>query len=106
MPSVPWSATWGQLGRPGRVAVASALSLLVLACLTMVIVGSNGAIADVNPGAGVEVPADELQMIDAAAASCPGLTPPRLAGQLMANSGFNPQAKRAGGGSGIAGLTD
>jgi hypothetical protein len=54
----------------------------------------------------VQVPASMVGMIDSVAASCPGLTPPRLAGQLMANSGFDTAATRGNGGRGVGGLTD
>ncbi len=106
MPSLPRSARRARPGRSTCIVVAGALAVLGLVSVALVFVRLPGAVADVNPGAGVEVPADELQMIDAAAPSCPALTPPRLAGQLMANSGFNPNATRAGGGSGVAGLTE
>ncbi|WP_428964155.1 ricin-type beta-trefoil lectin domain protein [Micromonospora fluostatini] len=50
---------------------------------------------------------EHLTTIQAAARSCPALTPARLAGQLMAESGLDPRATRtASGGQGIAGLTD
>jgi beta-glucanase (GH16 family) len=54
---------------------------------------------------GLPVPAGQLQAIKNAATSCPELSPPRLAAQLMAASGFNPHATTADGGSGVAGLT-
>ncbi|MFI7432242.1 ricin-type beta-trefoil lectin domain protein [Micromonospora haikouensis] len=55
---------------------------------------------------GRPVPADQAQMIAQAALSCPTLTAPRLAGQLMAASGFDPDARTDNGGSGVAGLSD
>jgi hypothetical protein len=86
--------------------VAGALAALVLVCLAPVVVGLTSADADARPRVGVAVPADALRGITSAAAACPTLTRPRLAGQLMANSGLNPKATRAGGRSGIAGLTE
>jgi hypothetical protein len=48
-----------------------------------------------------------LTTIQSAANSCPALTPARLAGQLMAESGLDVTAtETASGGRGIAGLTD
>src|SRR6266550_5219731 len=54
----------------------------------------------------IAVPAMLRQAIASGGASCPQLTPPRLAGQLMATSRFDPAATRRTGGQGIAGLTD
>ncbi|SCG46456.1 ricin-type beta-trefoil lectin domain protein [Micromonospora rifamycinica] len=55
---------------------------------------------------GRAVPADQVPLIAQAALSCPTLTAPRLAGQLMAASGFEADARTDRGGSGVAGLTD
>ena len=50
---------------------------------------------------------EQLTAIVAAARSCPMLTPARIAGQLMAESGLDNRAqKTASGGRGIAGLDD
>ncbi|GAA5193283.1 hypothetical protein GCM10023322_54940 [Rugosimonospora acidiphila] len=57
--------------------------------------------------AGVAVPAEQKQVIDSAAHSCPSLTFARLAGQLMAESAFDTAVTTtSSGGRGIAGLTD
>ncbi|MEU4339253.1 hypothetical protein AB0F59_32170 [Micromonospora lupini] len=47
-----------------------------------------------------------MAAVAAAAHSCPTLTPARLAGQLMAASGFDANARSDNGGTGLAGLTD
>src|SRR5690606_28937174 len=54
----------------------------------------------------VPVPADQLAAIRAGALSCPILTAPRLAAQVMAASAFNPRAATPDGAAGVAGLTD
>ncbi|MET7397148.1 ricin-type beta-trefoil lectin domain protein [Dactylosporangium sp. NPDC005572] len=55
---------------------------------------------------GVPVPASHVKAINQAALSCPTLTGPRVAAQVMAASGFNANASATNGGSDIAGLTD
>ncbi|GAB7039638.1 MULTISPECIES: ricin-type beta-trefoil lectin domain protein [Catenuloplanes] len=71
------------------------------------VTGSIAGTATAGPArVGVPVPSDQVPMIAQAALSCPSLTPARLAGQLMAESGFVPDATNERGGSGLAGLTD
>jgi len=60
------------------------------------------AIADAHKLPGTAVPDDELASVVAAATSCPTLTAPRVAAQLMALTGFSTTAS----GSTIAGMTD
>jgi hypothetical protein len=98
-------ATWRRQIESNRRIVIIGAAVLALICSLLVTWSFGSAIADTNPSAGADVPADQLQMINAAAASCPVLTPARLAGQVMANSGFTSTAKENGR-SGIAGLTD
>jgi Carbohydrate binding module (family 6) len=83
---------------------------LVAAATVLGLVGLTGVAANLRSGAGatptaVAVPADTLAMINAATPACPALTPARMAGQIMANSGFDPVGQR-GDGRGVAGLTD
>jgi len=67
--------------------------------------GFGSATAGETQLPGRPVPVAEARTIAAAALSCPALTPAKLAGQLMAGSGFD-TAARNGGGAGLAGLTD
>ncbi|WP_345143308.1 ricin-type beta-trefoil lectin domain protein [Dactylosporangium darangshiense] len=55
---------------------------------------------------GAPVPATLVAAIGRSARSCPTLTAPRLAGQLMTASGFDVEARTSDGGLGVAGLTD
>src|SRR5260370_13900100 len=80
----------GMMG--GRVASINLVSLVSAA-------GDTGMLM------GLRVPRDQLQAIDSAALSCPVLSPPRLAAQVMAASRFDPRARTADGGSGLAGLS-
>jgi hypothetical protein len=57
------------------------------------------------PGA-VRVPTQYLAPITQAATSCPALTPARLAGQIMEESAFKPDAANGRGGRGLSGLTN
>ena len=87
-------------------------AIIVVAVLLFVVFGvaaSSGfdiATAEDAMEPGRPVPANQVQPIAAAALSCPVLTPARLAGQLMAASGFNVNARTADGGVGVAGLTE
>ncbi|MEU6206774.1 hypothetical protein ABZ814_24680 [Micromonospora musae] len=95
------------LGRPARRWTAALLAL--------VLVGAAGVVASSGFGSatagqvpqlvGRPVPAADARIVAAAALSCPVLTPARLAGQLMAASGFDATA-RTSAGSGLAGLSD
>ncbi|WP_431884616.1 ricin-type beta-trefoil lectin domain protein [Micromonospora wenchangensis] len=78
-----------------------------LAVLSMVVaaVGWGAAEARDDDLTGRPVSKEHLTTIQSAARSCPTLTPARLAGQLMAESGLDGRADRtASGGQGIAGL--
>jgi hypothetical protein len=92
--------------RPGRLIVGAGL---VLALLTIGVAAGAAVIDGTSDPAGppaTEVPADQVDAIARAALSCPTLTAARLAGQLMAASGFRLDATTPAGGSGVAGLTD
>jgi hypothetical protein len=102
--------SWRYGGRRGRLGVANLIVCVALLCAAVATVTWTRAASDVPARdatvlAGLPVPADQLPTINSAAASCPELTPPRLAAQLMAASGFNPDFSTAGGGFGVAGLT-
>lgn len=94
-------------GPPVVRRAAGVIVLLALVALGGVVASSSwrSAAADA-PLPGTPVPADQVQAIAQAALSCPALTATRLAGQLMANSGFDPDARTDAGGSGVAGLSD
>ncbi|MET7752834.1 hypothetical protein [Micromonospora sp. NPDC005367] len=101
------NAPRGPFGRPARRWTA-ALILLVLAGAAGVVASSGFGRATAGQArqlVGLPVPAGEARMVAAAALSCPALTPARLAGQLMAASGFDADA-RTSVGSGLAGLSD
>ncbi|MEU4677704.1 hypothetical protein [Micromonospora sp. NPDC023737] len=86
----------------------AALLLLVLAGAAGVVASSGFGRATAGQApqlVGRPVPAGEARMVAAAALSCPALTPARLAGQLMAASGFDADA-RTSVGTGLAGLSD
>lgn len=87
-------------------AVAAVLGLIGLAALGVVATAGFGtATAEDSRLVGQPVPAELLPTIQVAALSCPALTGARLAGQVMAASGFDNNAQAAPGGAGIAGLT-
>ncbi len=92
--------------RTRRYVVASVALALAGASAIFVTIGFDVARAAVEITPGVPVPAAYLPTVVTASSSCPVLSPPRLAGQLMAESGFNPDATTSDGGQGIAGLTD
>jgi len=99
--------SWRYGGRRGRLGVAGLAVCGVLLCAAVADV-AMAATAEVTAAPvleGLPVPAGHLPAIKSAAASCPELTPPRLAAQMMEASKFNPDAKTADGGSGVAGLT-
>jgi len=101
---------WGYGGWRGRLRVASLALGAVSLCAAVTgatVTAAAGVTGAPVPAVltGLPVPADQLQAINTAAASCPELTAPRLAAQVMEASGFNPDATTAGGGSGVAGLT-
>ncbi|MFJ6197321.1 ricin-type beta-trefoil lectin domain protein [Micromonospora sp. NPDC092111] len=105
--------------KPDRLSVRSRLSpisrrtaaggLAGLAVLSMVVAAAGWGVATARDDdlTGRTVSAGQLTAIRAAARSCPTLTPARLAGQLMAESGLDGRTDRAtSGGRGIAGLDD
>jgi Ricin-type beta-trefoil lectin domain len=95
----------GRTIRPRRRAFAVA-GVAVLVTSAIIIATTPGS-ADTGPLPGVKAPASYLPYIADAAASCPALTPPKVAGQVMAESRFSPTANiTSSGGFGLAGLTD
>jgi hypothetical protein len=93
---------WGRLtatrrGRLELTAVGVAAVLLIGVAFEV-----PPAIADAHKLPGTAVPDDELAAVVAAATSCPTLTAPRIAAQLMALTGFTTSAT----GPKIAGMTD
>ncbi|MET7394088.1 hypothetical protein ABZS66_11390 [Dactylosporangium sp. NPDC005572] len=85
-----------------RRAVAAAGAVVLLAVVA-VVAGLTGGRE--RPPVGLPVPVDQVSVIDAAAHSCPTLSPVRLAGQLMADTGFDTNVGATSGGAGVAGLT-
>lgn len=113
------AATWGRqaLGVLGRLwRHGGRLGQLLVISLVLCLAVASGAAASLSLGpstpesptvlTGLPVPLTMLPAIKSAAKSCPTLTGPRLAAQLMVASAFNPGAAIAGGGSGVAGLTE
>lgn len=91
---------------PRGVVAAGAAGLAALSLVVAALSGSVAAARDDEPAART-VSAEHLTAIRTAARSCPALTPARLAGQLMAESGLDARAERtASGGRGLAGLDD
>ncbi|MEV4637757.1 RICIN domain-containing protein [Actinoplanes sp. NPDC049548] len=90
---------------PRRTDVVAA-AVLALGGVTLAVVQTGSAFADPDQLAGKPVPAGDVEPIVAAALSCPALTPPRLAAQVMAASGFDPGAAEPGSRRGVAGLKD
>ncbi|MEV4845973.1 ricin-type beta-trefoil lectin domain protein [Micromonospora matsumotoense] len=89
---------------PRRTAAGLVAGLAVLSTVVAAI-GWGAASARDDDLTGRPVSQEHLTTIQAAARSCPTLTPARLAGQLMAESGLDGRASRtASGGQGIAGL--
>ncbi|MFY1672094.1 RICIN domain-containing protein [Plantactinospora sp. WMMB334] len=83
--------------------------IVALAILSAVAasIGWGISVADESDLTGRPVPDDQMTAIVTAARSCPMLTPARLAGQLMVESGLNSSATgTVSGGRGIAGLDD
>ncbi len=94
--------TWRRISsrKHGRLQVAGAgLVVLLLGTVAMRV---PPAIADAHKLEGKPVPDAELASVVAGATACPALTPARLAGQLMALTGFD-NAASAGS---IAGVDD
>jgi Carbohydrate binding module (family 6) len=95
---------WRQQAAPRRATLAGLTALLALLIWSLAALGLGTAGASALP-VGADIPTDDLAVIVTAAKSCPAVTPPRLAAQLMANSGFDPNFVHDGR-SGLAGLTD
>ncbi|MEU7614795.1 ricin-type beta-trefoil lectin domain protein [Micromonospora rifamycinica] len=94
-----------RLGSIPRRTAAAVLAGLAVSSMVVAAVGWGAASARDDDLTGRTVSEEHLTTITAAARSCPTLTPARLAGQLMAESGLDGRAKRtASGGQGIAGL--
>jgi Ricin-type beta-trefoil lectin domain len=90
-------------GRWGAVGVATALALVVVASAVFLI---TQAVSAANSSAPVTaVPAEYRAAIVESGASCPALSPARVAAQIMVESGFSPTATNGRGGRGLAGLT-
>ncbi|MEU8372988.1 ricin-type beta-trefoil lectin domain protein [Micromonospora sp. NPDC048894] len=93
-------------GPPIVARIVAGLVALALAVLAGFAATTGFGTATADTVEGKPVPADQAPLIAQAALSCPTLTAPRLAGQLMAASGFVADARTDNGGSGVAGLTD
>jgi hypothetical protein len=93
-----------EASRALRIAVAIVAVMLVGVCvgLTVIVIGGAG---QQKPVAAVPIPPEYLPMLTSAASSCPTLSATRLAGQIVAASGFDPGAAGDNGGQGLAGLT-
>lgn len=89
----------------GRRGAGPVLVLVLIAALgTQGYLAFEPKLADSGEPAGEPVSAAELQALQTAALSCPSLTAPRLAGQVMATTGFDAEAVGANGARGLAGL--
>ncbi|MEV4812087.1 ricin-type beta-trefoil lectin domain protein [Micromonospora avicenniae] len=97
---------WARLDTPVRRGIAAGAVFALAAAAGVAAVSGFGAATADDMRTGRPVPASQVQTISAAALACPALTPARLAGQVMAASGFDPAARTEGGGTGVAGLTD
>ncbi|MFG1605331.1 ricin-type beta-trefoil lectin domain protein [Actinoplanes sp. NPDC049265] len=83
------------------IAAVAALSVAVTAA------GYGVASADDDHLVGKALSDQQVEALTEAATSCPALTPARLAGQLMVESGLDESAQQtASGGRGLAGLSD
>ena len=91
----------GRLRHPVEVALAFTL-ILVLGLVAFIEFGP--AVAEGGDVAGKPVPAGDLATNTTAALSCPALTGPKLAAQVMAASGFDAYASGVGGRQGLGGL--
>src|SRR6266536_5977011 len=102
---VGWSAAVKiRLRAVGRGRWAATVLALVVASsavfvITQAVSAANGS-APSKP-----VPEEYRAAIVEASASCPALSPARVAAQGMAESGFSPTATNGRGGRGLAGLT-
>ncbi|WP_433389179.1 RICIN domain-containing protein [Micromonospora sp. KLBMP9576] len=93
-----------RLRRPVVLGVALALVVLLGVGAFVARQAANAA----EPLAGNRVTASDVRILVSAAASCPALTPARLAGQVMVASNFRDEpvdGMRTGGATGVAALT-
>ncbi|MEH1028392.1 ricin-type beta-trefoil lectin domain protein [Micromonospora profundi] len=96
-----------RLGPISRRAAAGVVAGLAVLSAVVATVSWGVASAQDDDFVGRAVTDEQLTTIRSAARSCPALTPARLAGQLMAESGLDGRARKtASGGRGIAGLDD
>jgi hypothetical protein len=93
-----------KLSRPLTIGLAVGLVAAVAAGVLLVRTSADAA----GPVHGSQISDADLRILVAAAASCPTLTPARLAGQVMVASKFGDQpaaGMQAGGAAGVAALT-
>jgi hypothetical protein len=94
-----------RIGWMQRSAAATIIAGLAVLSAIVATIGWGIASAGNDTLTGRSVSDDQLAAIVSAARSCPMLTPARIAGQLMAESGLNNDAAHTqSGGQGIAGL--
>ncbi|MFD0820241.1 ricin-type beta-trefoil lectin domain protein [Micromonospora zhanjiangensis] len=94
----------GWLPRSAAATIVAGLAVLAAIAAT---ISWGIATARNDATTGRSVTAEQMTAIVSAARSCPMLTPARVAGQLMAESGLdNKSSRTASGGRGIAGLRD
>lgn len=87
--------------------VIIAVGVLVASGFGVAFVATRTSIAESGPAPGLTVPVEYRPYFFRAAKSCPALSAAKLAGQVMAESGFSEKAVGSrDGGSGTAGLTD
>ncbi|ASW57393.1 hypothetical protein CIK06_03340 [Plantactinospora sp. KBS50] len=99
------TARWfGWLPRSAAASIIAGLAVLSAVAAT---IGWGVATARNDAVVGRPVSSEQMTAIVAAARSCPMLTPARVAGQLMAESGLDNSARHTdSGGRGVAGLRD
>src|SRR5258708_14212556 len=97
--------SWRHRGRRRELVIVSFGLCLAMLCAAVASVNLAFAVADASMLTGLPVPRDQLQAIESAALSCPELSSSKLGAQVMAASRFDPRARTADGGSGVAGLT-
>ncbi|MFY1697245.1 ricin-type beta-trefoil lectin domain protein [Solwaraspora sp. WMMA2101] len=96
-----------RLGRLPRRTTAGVLAGVAALSTIVATIGFGAASARDDDLIGEPVSAEQFAAIAAAAQSCPMLTPARVAGQLMAESGLDAAAAvTTSGGQGIAGLDE
>ena len=100
--SVTIGRAWRRISSRKHGSLQLAAAGLVVVLLGTVALRVPPAIADAQRIQGKPVPDAELVSVVAGATACPTLTPARLAGQLMALTGFDTAASA----SSIAGVDD